>query len=121
MPSSLRRLFAIILVFCEPSNVRGLWNKHLEAMSEDYSRNYKCKYTVEQMVLKNIRDMLQSMGKDIRSFPLPEVDEQHDTTNDIPREMIEESSIEVNPKDKPLHENLNKEQRAAYKNVTPHL
>jgi hypothetical protein len=67
MPSSLRRLFATILVFCEPSDVRGLWNNHLEAMSEDYSRNCKCKYTVEQMVLKNIRDMLQSMGKDIRS------------------------------------------------------
>jgi hypothetical protein len=32
MPSSLRRLFATILVFCEPSDVRGLWDRHLEAM-----------------------------------------------------------------------------------------
>uniref|UniRef100_A0A453ESA5 ATP-dependent DNA helicase n=1 Tax=Aegilops tauschii subsp. strangulata TaxID=200361 RepID=A0A453ESA5_AEGTS len=67
MPSSLRRLFTTILVFCEPSDVRNLWNNHLEAMSEDYSRNCKCKHTVEQMVLKNIRDMLHSMGKDIES------------------------------------------------------
>jgi hypothetical protein len=117
MPSSLRRLFATILVFYEPSDVRGLWNNHLEAMSEDYSRNYKCKHTVEQMVLKNIRDMLQSMGKDIKSFPLPEIDEQHDTTNDIPREITEESSIEVNLDDKCLHKNLNKEQRAAYDEI----
>jgi hypothetical protein len=117
MPSSLRRLFATILVFCEPSDVRGLWKNHLEAMSEDYSRNNKCKHTVEQMVLKNIRDMLQSMGKDILSFPLPEIDEQHETTDDIPREMTEESSIEVNPEDKTLHENLNKEQRAAYDEI----
>jgi len=36
MPSSLRRLFATILVFCEPSNVFALWQKHLDAMSEDY-------------------------------------------------------------------------------------
>lgn len=36
MPSSLRRLFATILVFCEASDVRGLWDKHLGAMSEDY-------------------------------------------------------------------------------------
>ena len=36
MPSSLRRLFATILVFCEPSDVRGLWDRHLEAMIEDY-------------------------------------------------------------------------------------
>ena len=39
MPSSLRRLFATILVFCEPSDVRGLWDKHFDAMSEDYRRN----------------------------------------------------------------------------------
>lgn len=40
IPSSLRRFLATILVFCEPSNVRALWNNHLEAMSEDYRRNY---------------------------------------------------------------------------------
>jgi hypothetical protein len=117
MPSSLRRLFATILVFCETSDVRALWNNHLEAMSEDYSRNCKCKHTVEQMVLKNIRDMLQSMGKDIRSFPLPEIDKQHDTTDDIPREMTEELSIEVNPEDNSLYKNLNKEQRKAYDKI----
>jgi hypothetical protein len=33
MPSLLRRLFATILVFCEPSDIRSLWNNHLEAMS----------------------------------------------------------------------------------------
>nr|XP_051196959.1 uncharacterized protein LOC127310315 [Lolium perenne] len=117
MPSSLRRLFATILVFCEPSDVRGLWNNHLEAISEDYSRNCKCKHTVEQMVLKHIRDILQSMGKEIQSFPLPEIDEQHDTTDDVPREMTEELSIEVNVEDRSLHGSLNKEQRAAYDEI----
>jgi hypothetical protein len=36
MLASLRRLFAMILVFCEPSDVRGLWDRHLEAMFNDY-------------------------------------------------------------------------------------
>jgi ATP-dependent DNA helicase PIF1 len=36
MPSSLRRLFATILVFCEPSDVRVLWERHFEGMTEDY-------------------------------------------------------------------------------------
>ena len=40
MPSSLWRLFATILVFCEPHDVMGLWKKHYDAMSEDYSRNH---------------------------------------------------------------------------------
>jgi len=37
MPYALRRLFATILVFCVPSDVLELWEKHKEAMSEDYS------------------------------------------------------------------------------------
>jgi hypothetical protein len=38
MPSALRRLFARILVFCEVTNVRELWDKHLEAMGDDFRR-----------------------------------------------------------------------------------
>jgi hypothetical protein len=40
MPFALRRLFATILVFCEPSDVLELWEKHKEAMSEDYRRKH---------------------------------------------------------------------------------
>ncbi|XP_062228527.1 uncharacterized protein LOC133926554 [Phragmites australis] len=117
MPPSLRRLFATILVFCEPSDVRGLWHKHLEAMSEDYRRNNLCTVAVEQMVLIDIRNMLQSMGKDIRSFPLPEIDEAHDTANGVTREIFEESIIELNVEDATLSDSLNTEQRAAYNEI----
>jgi ATP-dependent DNA helicase PIF1 len=65
VPPSIWRIFATILVFGEPSNVCGLWDKHLEAMGEDYHHNNPCKKAIEQLVLIDIRDMLQSMGKDI--------------------------------------------------------
>jgi ATP-dependent DNA helicase PIF1 len=39
MPSSLRRLFVTVLVFCEPNDVKGLWKKHYNAMSKDYYPN----------------------------------------------------------------------------------
>jgi hypothetical protein len=58
MPLSIRMLFAMILVFGEPSNVRELWDKHLEAIGEDYHRNIPCKKEVEQLVLIDVRDML---------------------------------------------------------------
>ncbi|XP_062217825.1 uncharacterized protein LOC133918083 [Phragmites australis] len=117
MPPSLRRLFATILVFCEPSDVRGLWNKHREAMSEDYRRINPCTLAVQQMVLIDIRNMLQSMGKDIRSFPLPEIDEAHDTANGVPREIFEESTIEIDHEHATLSDSLNAEQRAAYDEI----
>ncbi|KAL0449388.1 UNVERIFIED_CONTAM: hypothetical protein Slati_1495200, partial [Sesamum latifolium] len=36
MPSALRRLFAIILLYCEPSGVRMLWEENYPHMIEDY-------------------------------------------------------------------------------------
>ena len=85
MPYALRRLFATILVFCEPSDVFGLWEKHKEAMSEDYRHNNQSTFMVEQMVLMDIQKLLQSMQKDIKMYPLPDIDDTYDASRDIPR------------------------------------
>ncbi|WVZ85979.1 hypothetical protein U9M48_032832 [Paspalum notatum var. saurae] len=117
MPSALRRLFATILVHCEASNVRSLWDKHQEAMSEDYCRTKLAMQAVQNMVLIDIRNMLQSMGKDIKSYPLPEIDEEHDSSHGLDREIYEESIIEVNPDHETLATSLNAEQRSAYDEI----
>jgi ATP-dependent DNA helicase PIF1 len=62
---------------CEVSHIRYLWDKHFESMSEDYrltmSNNLKC---LQQMVLKDIDDIISSMDKDIHDYGLPELDNQ---------------------------------------------
>ena len=75
MPRALRRLFATIIVFCEYMNIRGLWDKHFEAMAEDFRRTHGSSSSVVQMVLRNIADIIGSMGKDIRAYGLPDLDE----------------------------------------------
>jgi len=75
MPTALRRLFATILVFCEATNVRELWEKHKDSLSEDYKRDNPNSSAVEQMVLRDIREMMQSMGKDIGKFDLPKLND----------------------------------------------
>jgi hypothetical protein len=117
MPSSLHRLFATILVFCEPSDVRGLWEKHLSAMLEDYRRDNPSEVVVEQLVLIDIRNMLQSMGKDIKSFPLPDIDEEIDSATGVDREIFEESTIGLTDEDTNLSDPLNAGQRAAYDKI----
>lgn len=47
------------------------------------------------------------MGKDIISFPLPEIDEAHDLSDGVPREIFEESTIEVDPEHEALLDSLN--------------
>ena len=69
------------------------------------------------MVLIDIRNMLQSMGKDIRSFPLLDIDHSYDDANHIPHEIFEEASVEQNPKDVLLCDSLNTEQRSTYDEI----
>ena len=86
-------------------------------MSEDYRRNNPSNAIIEQMVLIDIRNMLQSMGKDIKSFPLPEIDNTYDDACGVPREIFEESNIESIEDDVALSDSLNNEQRAAYDEI----
>lgn len=76
MPSALRRMFATIIVFCEYTDIRGLWERHLEAMAEDYRRTNQSDEMVCQMVLRDVADVIRSMGRHIRNYDLPAIDEK---------------------------------------------
>jgi hypothetical protein len=119
MPYALRRLFATILVFCEPSDVLDLWEKHKEAMSEDYRRNNQSNFAIEQMVLIDIHKLLESMQKDIKMYPLPDIDDTYDPFGEILREIFEEASVEASIDDMALSKTLNEEQQAAYNEIMP--
>ena len=110
MPYALRRLFATILVFYEPSDVLELWEKHKKAMLEDYRRNNQSSFVVEPMVLIDIRKLLESMQKDIKMYQLLDIDDTYDLSGNIPREIFEEASIEASVDDMALSKTLNEEQ-----------
>ncbi|WVZ80677.1 LOW QUALITY PROTEIN: hypothetical protein U9M48_028134 [Paspalum notatum var. saurae] len=86
-------------------------------MSEDYCRTRLSMQAVQNMVLIDIWNMLQSMGKDIKSYPLREIDEEHDSSHGVDREIYEESIIEVDPDHETLVTSLNAEQRSAYNEI----
>ena len=67
--------------------------------------------------LIDIKNMLQSMGKDIRSFPLLGINEEFDTANGVAREIFEESSIQIDHEHTTLSDSLNTEQRAIYDEI----
>jgi hypothetical protein len=78
LPRSLRNLFCIILLFCDPTDVMKLWNDHYEAMSEDFS--YKLakdpKFVDDDvrsnqvlgLTLKQIDQCLRCMGSSLKTF-----------------------------------------------------
>ncbi|AQK52684.1 hypothetical protein ZEAMMB73_Zm00001d050541 [Zea mays] len=82
-------------------------HKHKDSMSEDYQHKSQNKTHVEQM----------SMGKDIKTFPLPPMIDAYDDAIGTAREVYEEESIQPTVEDVALKDSLNKEQRAAYDKI----
>ncbi|CAH1440058.1 unnamed protein product [Lactuca virosa] len=120
-PNALRRLFATILVFCEPGDVRKLWNDHYNALSEDYRRQYGSIERVQNMVLTDIMVFLQSMGDDIDNFDIPKIDQNVDLEFGVFHEVQEECSIVIESEHLMARDFLNPEQKFAYDEIIRHV
>ena len=68
MPYTLRRLFATLLVYCNPNNPRTLWNRFENALSEDYNNSVYTDNYKKSKVLQHISFVLQSMGKHLVDY-----------------------------------------------------
>ena len=72
MPSTLRRLFATILVFCLPIGVRELWNEFYPYMAEDYpSTSVTTETCHTNKLLNDLEALLLQHGKHITEYDLP--------------------------------------------------
>ncbi|CAH1437702.1 unnamed protein product [Lactuca virosa] len=113
-PNALRRLFATILTFCEPEDVRKLWDDHYNALLEDYRRQYGSVDRVQNMVLADIKVFLQSMSDNIDGFDLPKINENVDLESGVFREVQEECSIVLESEHLQAQDFLNPEQKFVY-------
>ncbi|KAL4573550.1 hypothetical protein LXL04_020360 [Taraxacum kok-saghyz] len=120
-PASLRRLFATILIYCEPGDVRKLWDEHYNSLSEDYSRQYQSYERVKTMVLVDIGVFLQSMGKHLGEFDLPLLNTTINLESGGYREVQEEYSIVVEDEHVRAKDSLNSDQKVAYDEIMRHV
>ncbi|XP_015078482.2 uncharacterized protein LOC107022360 [Solanum pennellii] len=115
MPSSLRQLFAMLLIYCNPTNPRELWERFESPMSDDFSKSSNINVRqIRYKVLNYINDILHSMGRDINEF---ELISEYIKPSSIAREAKEvhyERNIIVSEEDLLLKDKLNSEQIKAY-------
>ncbi|XP_016168672.1 uncharacterized protein LOC107611233 [Arachis ipaensis] len=96
MPCALRRLFATILIFCEPTDVRRLWDEFLSYMVDDYpSTSTTTCHGLTNRLLRDLNDILLQHGKHIAQYDLSALTSDNDNDNLMPRIIQEEMSIEV--------------------------
>ncbi|XP_059291269.1 uncharacterized protein LOC132044772 isoform X2 [Lycium ferocissimum] len=118
MPYSLRRLFATLLVYCNPANPKGLWERFESSMSEDFTTTPNIQTNnIRYLVLNQINDFLHSMGRDINEFKL--ISEKISPSTSFTgiqeaRDIHLERNIVVTEEDLLLYKKLNKEQQTAY-------
>ncbi|XP_042968932.1 uncharacterized protein LOC122301587 [Carya illinoinensis] len=117
MPSSLRRLFATILVYCNPTNPRELWERFEQDMSVDFRSTENSMSDVRMQVLRLISFTLESMGKDINSFHLLDDNICFGEDQLESREIDDELAVEIPEEDIVASEALNSKQRHVYNSV----
>ncbi|KAL9992859.1 putative DNA helicase [Helianthus debilis subsp. tardiflorus] len=108
------------MIFCEPGDIRKLWNEHFNAMSEDHQLHCQSVERVQNMVLTDIRAILQSMGKNLTDFDLPNLTEE-DLQYGIHREVQEEYGIVVEAEDLCAKDELNSDQKLIFDEIMTHV
>ena len=74
MPASIRKLFAIICVHCQPADPRKLWDTHRAATTEDFMNSLPITIDVAaQIALQEIETILQDNGMCGQDLLLPEL------------------------------------------------
>ncbi|KAG6646090.1 hypothetical protein CIPAW_08G169300 [Carya illinoinensis] len=116
-PSNLRRLFATILVYCNPANPRYLWELFEQDMSADFQTTEHSLLNVRMQVLHSISTTLESMGRDINSFQLLDQNIHFDEDEFLSREIDDELAVSIPEEDILASTLLNTEQQVVYKLV----
>ncbi|KAK9732852.1 hypothetical protein RND81_04G027000 [Saponaria officinalis] len=116
LPFVLRRLFATLLIYCQPKNPRDLLDKFYSHLSEDFAVTFSSNpRKVFIMTLKSISSIIESIGKSFDSFDFGGLTVDEDTEDHRRmKEIEEEINIPVTADDIEAVKLLNSEQRIAY-------
>ena len=99
----LRELFIVILMFCQPSDPRKLFEQFWHTWTDDLERNTSHKLTENQLktiVLLDLETRLQSFEKELGDFGLPkpsiqDIEEVKPVTNTEPVVIREEKEFHL--------------------------
>ncbi|XP_021754584.1 ATP-dependent DNA helicase PIF3-like [Chenopodium quinoa] len=88
LPIALRRLFATILIFCQPKDPYQLWCKYFTDLSEDFAYQHQGNDDrVKKLTIRSVEQYLEAMGKSLRNVGLTELcsaeEDEFQRTKDI--------------------------------------
>ncbi|XP_074283443.1 uncharacterized protein LOC141607991 [Silene latifolia] len=130
MPSQLRELFVTIILFCEVTDVKTLWESSYSMLSDDIERKKRRAFNHPTLVLQEdvkrsytlieIDKILMRYGKslkDIKEMPLPSFDDLKGVENKLVREEQMYDHEQLNQEWSGKVQQLNTEQLHVYEEV----
>lgn len=79
MPISLRALVVTILVFCNPSGVKNLWDEFFDHMVKDYQTSNNINQIIlTSRLLKDLNMLLLQHNKSTTAYDLPNISRTYD-------------------------------------------
>ncbi|KAK4411840.1 hypothetical protein Sango_0257000 [Sesamum angolense] len=118
MPSALRRLFATILLYCQPTGVRQLWEENYPYMIEDYpSSSSTNNVLILNRLLHEINSILLQHKRSLKEFDLPQIAEDYQDLTSISSLIEDELSIPIPLDDLNAVSKLNPDQLQAFNTI----
>ncbi|XP_022855671.1 uncharacterized protein LOC111376897 [Olea europaea var. sylvestris] len=90
MPTSLRRLFATLLMLCNPDHPKLLWDKFKVYITDDYIHDNISSKGTELQALKDIGLILESLGKNINDYKIVSFSVNIDENERLRRMMVDD-------------------------------
>ncbi|KAK8942878.1 hypothetical protein KSP39_PZI009132 [Platanthera zijinensis] len=118
MPAALRRLFATILLYCQPTGVRILWDENHAAMSEDYGSTSTANsdFLINRLLCE-LNNIFEQYNKSTKDFDLPRLSDNIQYSADLPGLIDNELSIPISTVDLDSTSLLNNGQQTAYNTI----
>ncbi|GAA0174745.1 hypothetical protein LIER_28076 [Lithospermum erythrorhizon] len=118
MPYDLRRLFATLLYYCNPSDPRKLFEDFYDHLAEDFKKTRVLLNLSDDDILykglEGINDTLESLGRDVNHFHLVKIKYSTTEVERYTREIASEKNILVPEEDLYAINELNHKRREAF-------
>ncbi|KAL0348077.1 UNVERIFIED_CONTAM: hypothetical protein Sangu_1035500 [Sesamum angustifolium] len=96
MPSALRRLFATIMLYCQPTGVRRLWEENYPYMIEDYPSSSSTNNNfILNKLLHEINSIFLQHKRSLKEFDLPQIVEDYQDLSSMSGLIEDELTIPI--------------------------
>ncbi|XP_021757467.1 uncharacterized protein LOC110722506 [Chenopodium quinoa] len=122
MPAALRRLFATVLMFCQPRDPAALWNTYYPFLAEDYSHRFPNQLVrIQQLTVRAVEQHLEAMGKSLAFFGLEELVSQVSDEFICTKDIIDALDAPIPQECLSCRSKLNSAQNAAFECIMEHV